>query len=744
MTESRLLSLRSVAVVLVVGASLSSAFPPTSKRPSSLLSSERSSSGTTCLVLRSEKSTTTEKEKDDQISEMDARILQSMLRDNKLDLEQTSNMKKLLERGIRKDNEDDDVKAASDGNNNNKKEEEEEAYSSQVIKTLADTKFWKAFKRNAAEVLESVSISVTNEIEKGAKVLVGLGFFAWDRAKQDVARALPTAATVPKKKVFQLGETSSFVEQQQPAAEEDGDGDEMTPSQRAKNLRQEFTTPADEISAVTAEIGKIFQRADRQMALRSSPDEEEDKSKDTRNPFYAAFVEEREYQKRSGGDGAAPFYASASLSTTASRGTARLDAAFQRTQKTKLAREKENIAVKGNRLASAAIDSAYQVRSEIGSEENVPGYKTKQLRESTVDASRRLAAAAQKTAGFLGGARSLLLGGGGATDEQQPQQQLPPGADGGKVRANPVDFLDETAYFAFKREEPPPGGSEAAAAATSPGGLEASASSSSAPPPTVTETDFLGGIVIEDNKVVDADRPAGDGGGPFGFLTAFAKRGMGRRKESAESTVPALSSSSSSTTTASPQETEVVEVITDAEVVMGNKDNFNYFDGNDAVAASSSSGEVDGDDDAGGYFTTASYLDDMDPAPTGAAADDGLRRVTAEVITDDDEFDETVFAQANAVDNMSAEDFLRQRAAEEAEEEEGDVVGGDNPFAKATLRTLDVAFLVVEKGASVAPMAAELAQRAAARATEAKLKDSAGSRIGWELHSGNVRGDKRY
>ena len=40
---------------------------------------------------------------DDLLSEMDARVLQSMLRDNKLDLEQTSNMKKLLERGIKKD-----------------------------------------------------------------------------------------------------------------------------------------------------------------------------------------------------------------------------------------------------------------------------------------------------------------------------------------------------------------------------------------------------------------------------------------------------------------------------------------------------------------------------------------------------------------------------------------------------------------------------------------------------------------
>lgn len=612
---------------------------------------------------------------------MDARILQSMLRDNKLDLEQTANMKKLLERGIRKDNEDEDEKSFD----TEEEEEEEEAYSSQVIKTLADTKFWKAFKRNAGELLESVAISVTNEIEKGAKVLVGLGFFAWDRAKQDVARALPNVATVPKKQVFQLGETSSYVE---PKVEEI---EEMTPSQRAKSIRQEFTTPADEISAVSAEISKIFQRADRQVALQSQVD----KSKDMRNPFFAAFVEEREFQeqKAAGGD-STPFYASASLSSTASRGSSRLDTAFKRAQKTKLAREKENLAMKGNRLASAAIDSAYQVKAEITSEENVPGYKTKQLRESTVDVSRRIAGAAKKTAGFLGGASSFLLGNGG--DKQQ--QQLPQaGSTGsGKVKADPVDFLDESSYFAFKREEPPE---------------------------AIPQEDLSSGIVIEDNKVIDTDEPE-TGGGAFGFLNPFAKR------EKPE--IPSQEAPASTMASTVSREAPETEMITDAEVVMGNKDNFNFFDADDVVVA--------GDGGSKDYFTTNTYLDNME-APTTTAtstSDDGLRQVAAEVVSDDD-FDDTIFAQATAVDNISAEELLRQQAAEEAEEN-----AEPNFVTKATLRTLDVAFLVVEKGISVAPAAFELAQRVASRATDAKLKDSAGSQIGWEFHNGNIRGDNRY
>jgi len=652
---------------------------------------------------------------------MDARILQSMLRDsNKLDLEQESNMKKLLERGIRTNESDEDEKAAAAATAAKAKEDEEEQpYSSQVIKTLADTKFWKAIKRNAGELLESVAISVTNEIEKGAKVLVGLGFFAWDRAKQDVARALPTAASIPKKKVFQIGDTSSFVEPSSPDKIEIEI--EMTPSQKAKSIRQEFTTPADELSAVTAEIGKIFQRADRQVALQA---QQPDKSRDTRNPFFAAFAEEQELQQQKFGaasDGtaqtaASPFYASATLSTTASRGTSRLDTAFQRTQKTKLAREKENLAAKGNRLASAAIDSAYQVKTEITSEENVPGYKTKQIRESTLDVSKRLAGAARSTVGFLGGASNFLLGVGGTKEPKQ--QQLPPqsGSNNNKVKADPVDFLDDEVYFAFKREEPP----------------------ASSPPPLVVEEEenLSGGIVIEDNRVIDTDQPgtSNSNSGPFGFLSVFNRRGK-KANDSGQDAQASIPSSAEAAASRPPE----MEIITDAEFVMDNNNNSNYYNANananDVVIQGGENGKNDKD-----YFTTNGYLDNMD-ASTAATGfvDDGLRQVTAEVIFDDD-FDETLFAQAKSVDNMSVEELLEQQA----EEEVANAAAEANFVTKATLRTLDVAFLVVEKGIDIAPKALELAQRAVGRAAESKLKNSAGSQVGWDFHNGNIRGDKRY
>lgn len=616
---------------------------------------------------------------EDLISEMDARVLQSMLRDNKLDLEQTSNMKKLLERGVRKDKDFEDLDELRNKQDEEKKPEEE-TYSSQVIKTLADTKFWKAFTRNAGEVFESLAISVSNEIEKGAKVLVGLGFFAWDRAKRDVARALPTAgnAGIPKKKVFQLGDTSSYVEPK--ANEEEG---ELSPSQKAKNLRQEFTTPADELSAVTAEISSIFKRVDRQV--KNQPI---DKSKDIRNPFFAAFVEERDFQaSKQQEDESAPFYASSTLSSTASRGSSRLQSAFTRTKKTKLAQEKENPATKANRLAAAAIDSAYQVRKEIESEQNVPGYKTKQLRESTVDVSKRIAGAAKKTAGFLGGASTFLLGTGGKEAEPE-QQQLPPTMES-KVKADPVDMLDDTAYFAFKR-----GGPQQKYAPVE---------------------DLSSGVIIEDDKVIATEEPKS---GPLGFLSAIAKRGRPEPVEEAKApkVIPASTS---------PKEA-ANDFVTDAEVVMDNKDNFNYFDAD--VAEESSSSEQ--------FFTTDSYLDSMEAGSLSDDADDeNLRLVTAEVLMDDDDFDESRFDQATAVDNMSVEELL---AEEEEETKEPNFV------TKATLRTLDVAFLVVEKGLSVAPSAYEVAKRAATRVNESKLKDSAGSKVGWEFHNGNVRGEKRY
>ena len=607
---------------------------------------------------------------EDLISETDARVLQSMLRDsNKLDLEQASNMKKLLERGVKKDEDD-------EGSEKEKEVEDDEdtTYSSQVIKTLADTKFWKAFKRNAGEVFESVAIAATNQLEKSAKVLVGLGFFAWERAKQDAARALPTggSASIPKpKQIFTMSDKSSFVEE--PPTKED---ENLSAAARQQSLRQQFTTPGDEISAVSAEISKIFRQADQSVKM--------DKSKDMKNPFFAAFIERKELSESksssssTAGDNS-PFYASSQLQSTANRGSGRLDSAFKRKQKTQLAKEKENIAKKSNRLVSGAIDSAYQLNKEITSETSVPGYKTKELRASTVDVSKRIAGVAKGAAGFLNGASSFILGT-GSKDKDQQQQQL----SSAKAKADPVEFLDDASYFAFKRER------------------DDDATSSTSPTFSVKQQ---------------------------------------------EDEIQALEYITAEVLTDTDDDTNAVNVDTN--------DSFNFF-GSTISQSNIGGGNKKSKTSGSNPFTTNGYLDNMDDnnsaeteteyaydSATGSVFgttddDDGLRKVTAEVILDDD-FDESLFEQAKNVDNMSIEDLLEEaRIKEEEDNKEPNII------TKAALRSLDVVFLVVEKFISVVPDAVSVTKRVIIRAVDSKLKDSQGSCVGWEFHGSNIRGDKRY
>jgi hypothetical protein len=257
------------------------------------------------------------------LSDLDARVLQSLLQDsaNKLDLQEEDNMKKLLERGIKSKQ-----KVVSPIK---QKEEEPSDYSSQVIKTLADTKLWRALSRNAQDFVESARIAIANRVERDSKLIASLGIFALDRALQDVSRALPSATSFSTKpKMFELSDKSSY----QPQNES---------SDKMVDLRKEFSTPQDEIKIVSAEIRQIFEQADQQVTSRTI-------------------------------SSSMPSSAS-SLKSTARRGTARLSQAYQRQQKTKLAREKENIVQKAPRLASNVIDSAYQVKRELQIEPNQPG-----------------------------------------------------------------------------------------------------------------------------------------------------------------------------------------------------------------------------------------------------------------------------------------------------------------------------------------------------------------------------------
>mmetsp|Transcript_24002 Transcript_24002/g.26783 ORF Transcript_24002/g.26783 Transcript_24002/m.26783 type:complete len:762 (+) Transcript_24002:241-2526(+) len=622
---------------------------------------------------------------EDLISEMDARILQSMLRDNKLDLEQTSNMKKLLERGIKKDEKE--IKEEEDLKKKQAEEEDTTEYSSEAIKKLANTKFWKAFQRNAAEVFESVGIAATNQLEKAAKVVVGLGFFAWERAKQDAARALPTSASIPKpkkKQVFQINDKSSYVE---PKIEEEEPP--PSPAVLQRTLREEFTTPADEFSAVSAEIKKIFLLADQQVSISS-----QDKSKDMKNPFFAAFVERKqlseEQSSANGGnaDRSSPFFASQLSTTTTRGGNARLESAYQRKKKTQFKQEKENIAKKGTRIMSATIDTAYQVKQEMKGETNIPGYKTKQLRDSTLDLSKRLAGVAQGAAGFLGGASSFLLGN-KDTDNNRTNgsnKQLPSATtgnnnndkNGNKIKAEPVEFLDDASYFAF----------------SSPQSRERQREQQTQQQQQPNETpEYITAEVVreeDDDGVVVVDTKDS-----FDFFGST----INQSKVTTDGGGTSTRSSRNSNTT--PSTTNV------------------YLDAIDTTRTTTATA-------GGGYVVDA---------------DDGLRQVTAEVVMDDDEDMDyaSVFEQARDVDNISVEELLEEAAQQDKLENKQ-----PNFVTKVTLRSLDVLFVVVEKGVVLVPDLVQGLQRAVIRVTESKLKDSSGSSVGWEVHASTIRGEQRY
>ncbi|CAB9508526.1 Putative mitochondrial carrier protein PET8 [Seminavis robusta] len=168
------------------------------------------------------------KKEEEKLSEMDARVLQSLLQDSeKLNLKTEESMKKLLERGV----------VSKDVPQAPKKETDDDSeFSSEVLKTFSDTKLWQAVSRKAEDWLESAKLFVVNRIERDAMTLAALGLFAWERVVRDVGRALPaagnsTAAGREDKKSFLLSEKSSV---------------------------DEMTTPMDELKSVGTAVAEIL------------------------------------------------------------------------------------------------------------------------------------------------------------------------------------------------------------------------------------------------------------------------------------------------------------------------------------------------------------------------------------------------------------------------------------------------------------------------------------------------------
>jgi hypothetical protein len=619
---------------------------------------------------------------EDLLTDLDARVLQSLLQDstNKLDLQQEENMKKLLERGIKsKQKVESPIK---------RKEDEPSDYSSKVIKTLANTKLWRALTRNAQDFVESAKIAIANRVERDAKLITSLGIFALDRALQDVSRALPSATSFAKKQnMFQLSDKSSYQ-----ASNESSD--------KMVDLRKEFSTPQDEIKIVTAEIKEILERADQQVTQRSP------------SSVNAKLTS-----------------SASSLKSTARRGTARLSQAYQRQQKTKLAREKENIAQKAPRLVTNVIDSAYQVKRELQIEPNQPGYKTKRLREATATTAKLLASAARAGASsFLlkqdekkkgsnqlpssvETAASSLSGIAPPRPPMEVDVVVPPLSTDGEsktqrdtapdastmrtsaaysasqtsnddssspsifVTSDPVDFLDGEPYFAFKR----------------------------GPKPSYTERRTLTpSQILQDQMQTFTTDPE----------TSYVYDQVNQDAPEMVSTVA--------------ESTTQLDVIT-AEILKSTDGVIEGIDPGtiDAFAIVGDNTELESPGDY--LFTGYGYAEDA----TALKDEDlrHLRQVTAEVISEEDF--ESVFGQAKAVDNLGEFD-----GDDDTEEEQ------PNLLVLLTLRSLDVVFLVVEKAVLLIPDLLALTTRVTTRVGEINREGM--GQIGWEPLNTKIRGSKRY
>ena len=295
-----------------------------------------------CSTTSNDNEQKTDKDDDAVLTDVDARVLQAMLAEDKLNLDEEENLKQLLERGIR---------AKEPAQRPVDESEEPSEYKSTALKKLTNTKLWKALRRNADDFIESATIFVSNRIERDAKLLGALGLFAFERAMKDVSRALPATASTAAKKVLRLGNTTSY---QPPQSKQGGDGG------MDQELLQDMTTPMDEIKSVSEDLKQIF---------------------------------------KSGGS-VAGATSRRGLKSTAPAGMAnsreRFAQAYKRKQQTTLKKEKENVVQKGGRAVSGVVDIGWELKRELEVEPNKAGYRTKALREGAMKTAGQLKAGASR------------------------------------------------------------------------------------------------------------------------------------------------------------------------------------------------------------------------------------------------------------------------------------------------------------------------------------------------------------
>ena len=114
------------------------------------------------------------------VDDVDARVLQSLLQDNKLDAD---DVRRVMEQ--KKQQQTTAVEEST----------EESQYSSQLLQKLADTKLFRKLSVQASEFLETTQLRVLNTLEQNLGVVLAMTATIWDRATYSVARALPATRT---------------------------------------------------------------------------------------------------------------------------------------------------------------------------------------------------------------------------------------------------------------------------------------------------------------------------------------------------------------------------------------------------------------------------------------------------------------------------------------------------------------------------------------------------------------------
>ena len=290
------------------------------------------------------------------ISDLDARVLESLLEDKSLDLKSEESLKKMLKTGVKK-------KEVSDEGVGKKEILSE--FSSSFFRTLDDNELWNSLRAKTDSLIESAKIFVQNRVERDAQLLASIGVFAWQRAVKDASRALPSkgksGAGMAKKmrdSLFLLKNNSSFV-QYIPE-----DNFILPPSKYSEGVEtsvfEELNTPMDEIKSVSQAIRDIL----------SGKSVSQDRGLRSVAPAGLSRNEERQRM------------------------------AYERKKETVLKREKEGIDTKVLRATGSLTDGIAELKREMEVEGNEAGYRAKNAQkqlEGTLESAGLLGSGPDKT-----------------------------------------------------------------------------------------------------------------------------------------------------------------------------------------------------------------------------------------------------------------------------------------------------------------------------------------------------------